>query len=406
MRKKVLALIFLGGATLCLLMVPTAITFGQQFGGKGGKGGKGGGVGQPGGGFGQPGGGKGGGGGMGNMMADPRMFDWLSKKTPGFIVIADQKMLQDPLQQFANEHGITSGQITREQFATFATWYQDKLASGQISLPNYGGKGGGGPGGGKGNMDPDAMAEQRFKQMDRNGDGFLTEDEMNDKMKVAQPNGEPLWKKFDTNKDGKLDLAEYKAYFKEAVAQWGNNNGGPISGVEGVIMEEEWEKRPVVFRAGKLPKELMPGGVAGWFAQLDTDNDGQVGYYEWRKSGKSYEEFNAMDRNGDGLLTPEEVMWYMKINNPTMGGGSEAMTTAQGPGGPFGVQVPNFGRGPGGPGIGSPFGPGGGRPGGPGGPGKGNGGPGGPGKGNGGPGGGFGKGKGGGFGKGQQQNGG
>jgi hypothetical protein len=30
-------------------------------------------------------------------------------------------------------------------------------------------------------------------------------------------------------------------------------------------IEDEWGKRPTVFRAGKLPKDLPP-----WFSQLDT----------------------------------------------------------------------------------------------------------------------------------------
>jgi Ca2+-binding EF-hand superfamily protein len=378
-QKKLLALALLAGAGLGLLLIPTTVTVAQQFGGKGK--GKGGGFNQGGG----PGGG-GPGGKMGGMMSDPdKVFDWMSRGQ-GFIVISNMKGgMRDPMQEWANANGVTSGQLTREQFAHFAQWFQEKIASGQVpGLP------GGGKGGQQGNMDPDAMAAQRFKDADANGDGYLTEDEMSNRMKTMQPNGQPLWKKYDKNNDGKLDLEEYKAYFRDAIAQRGNNNN-QVGGADEVIMEEDWEKRPVVFRAGKLPKELP-----AWFAQLDTDNDGQVGYYEWRKSGKSFEEFSAMDRNGDGLLTAEEVLWYLKINVPKDGSGD---AVAQGPS--AGYNGPGFNWNPGafnqgfnnrpGPGFNNPNwpgpgmgngpprkGPGGPGPGGPGGPG-----PGGPGKGKG-----------------------
>jgi hypothetical protein len=55
----------------------------------------------------------------------------------------------------------------------------------------------------------------------------------------------------------------------------------------------------------------LPAGLPDWFLQLDTDNDGQVSLYEWRRSGKTFTEFALMDRNGDGLLTAEEVMCFL-----------------------------------------------------------------------------------------------
>jgi hypothetical protein len=63
----------------------------------------------------------------------------------------------------------------------------------------------------------------------------------------------------------------------------------------------------VVYRPGKLPRELP-----SWFFQLDTDQDAQIGLYEWKVSGRSIEEFQRMDRNQDGFLTVEEVLYYEK----------------------------------------------------------------------------------------------
>ncbi len=61
----------------------------------------------------------------------------------------------------------------------------------------------------------------------------------------------------------------------------------------------------MVWRFGHLP-----GGLPEWFTELDFDEDGQIGLYEWRKSGKSVEEFMAIDRNGDGLITAEELLFF------------------------------------------------------------------------------------------------
>jgi EF hand len=104
----------------------------------------------------------------------------------------------------------------------------------------------------------------------------------------------------------------------------------------------EEEKRPVVYRAGNLPKELPP-----WFAQLDEDKDGQVGLYEWKKAGRPLNEFQAIDLNGDGFITVEEALRYTKtqgknIASAAPGAGAPTFGGAPGMGGP-----PSFGGAPG-----------------------------------------------------------
>lgn len=63
---------------------------------------------------------------------------------------------------------------------------------------------------------------------------------------------------------------------------------------------------PMVYRAGQLPR-----GLPDWFVELDTDRDGQIGLYEWKKSGRPLEEFFSMDRNDDGFITADELRRYL-----------------------------------------------------------------------------------------------
>src|SRR4029077_16432070 len=84
--------------------------------------------------------------------------------------------------------------------------------------------------------------------------------------------------------------------------------------IPGSEQPEEEDRKPVVHRAGKLPKELR-----AWFKELETDGDGQIGLYEWKASGRPLDEFMKMDRNGDGFLTVEEVLRSVAAAKPQTG---------------------------------------------------------------------------------------
>jgi Ca2+-binding EF-hand superfamily protein len=161
-----------------------------------------------------------------------------------------------------------------------------------------------------------------FRRYDKNGDGVLNYDEMPEALKAEKD-------KWDTNKDGLIDLKEFKEFAKARfdlfrseleAANAGAQNPGNTAGPAGSLplvpipVEEDTPKR-TVYRAGNLPKELPP-----WFAQYDTDGDGQIGLYEWKKTGRPLSEFQQMDRNGDGFLTVEEVLSWQAIQNKGKGG--------------------------------------------------------------------------------------
>lgn len=264
----------------------------------------------------------GGGGSMGFMFRDPgSSFNFMAKGR-NFFLISETRGLRDPLTQFAQERGITNGQINREQFMVFSEMMKAKY-----------GMGSGGPGGGPGGFKPfpppssgasqpmgttspvaapagpnpaDALnqfAESEFKRRDKNGDGFLNMDEMSDGLKAELG-------RWDASRDNLINMEEYKAYFVarfQAGRRGGDNDGPAADPVAIIIEEEELDRRPTVFRAGKLPKELP-----AWFQELDADKDGQVSLYEWRKGSKKFDEFPGWDRNNDGFLTAEETLFKQR----------------------------------------------------------------------------------------------
>jgi Ca2+-binding EF-hand superfamily protein len=214
--------------------------------------------------------------------------------------------ITDPRRQMffdrvAQSLGITNGQITREQFST--AMQQMRSSPGGKGSTNNGPSQASPPAvsqpaaaatGQPLSFDQDA--EQQFKRRDRNGDGFLNADEMSGKLKAELA-------RWDRNKDGLIDLNEYKAYLKDRMLQRALTVPGQSGAAANIEPEEA--PRPEVYRAGHLPK-----GLPAWFTELDTDKDGQVALYEWHKAGKSVPEFEAMDRNSDGFLTVEELLYY------------------------------------------------------------------------------------------------
>lgn len=126
------------------------------------------------------------------------------------------------------------------------------------------------------------MTEEKFAQLDRNGDGVVTRDE--------HPRGRHRGKAIDTNGDGNIDLAELQAarpgMTAEKFAQLDVNNDGLLSP----------DERPKRKNRGER------------FASLDTDGSGGVSLQEMQagKNARIAEQFARMDTNGDGEISQEE----------------------------------------------------------------------------------------------------
>jgi Ca2+-binding EF-hand superfamily protein len=247
--------------------------------------------------------GKKGGGFPGGGGGDPsRFFDMVARGQPVIDLNTTESKMKDSLMDYAKVKGISNNKITREQFVDFMEW---RKVNGLSGGPKVGGPGKGIPGkGGPTPVDPteawNDAAEKSFNLLDTNGDKYLVKEEMPKYLLDVMD-------KWDKDKDGKLDLPEYKAFYisrmRDSLGKDFNKFNASANPIATIIIEEDWDRRPVVLRAGHLHKDLPK-----WFSELDKNKDGQVSLAEWMDAKKEYDEFVKYDRNDDGLLTQEEVL--------------------------------------------------------------------------------------------------
>lgn len=72
------------------------------------------------------------------------------------------------------------------------------------------------------------------------------------------------------------------------------------------------------------PKERVTKELPADYREKDKNGDGQIGLYEWDR--KAFAQFYALDRNGDGLLTPDELIAATKKSSSSDKSSSKSAT--------------------------------------------------------------------------------
>jgi hypothetical protein len=134
--------------------------------------------------------------------------------------------------------------------------------------------------------------------------------------------------KWDQNRDGSISFEEYGAYY-QGYLKWmldGVASGAiearlprgvvPIPPDSSIAPRQVDEQRPA---RAVAERDATP--LPDWFTQYDLDGDGQVGLYEWKKSGQPIKHFQAMDRNSDGFVVAEELRRFLAEQSSSGSGG-------------------------------------------------------------------------------------
>jgi Ca2+-binding EF-hand superfamily protein len=129
-----------------------------------------------------------------------------------------------------------------------------------------------------------------FRVLDRNGDGVLSTEEMTARLREDRLRA-------DVDGNGRIDKDEYRAHF-----------GMRVNAAAEVILAKINEQNKGT--DGKNATARTKAALPGWFAELDTDKDGQLALFEWRKAGRALNLFMEMDLDNDGLLTRDEYLRY------------------------------------------------------------------------------------------------
>ena len=235
-----------------------------------------------------------------------RVFDLLARGRPT-LRIADMSNSREAALAWARQHGITNGELNREQFRAYMS---DRLRDA--------GFGGARPSPAQPAPvtpatpervpppesaaperrtppadDPNAWADEWFRKLDRNGDGVLSTSEMTENLKAER-------NKWDVNEDGVIDLQEYRAYIKAFIEQRMREESGRGRTVSNTSTTRTDARQG---RGGRR----QPANVPPWFKQYDLDGDGQISLYEWQEKNGSVAAFRKLDLNGDGFITLREL---------------------------------------------------------------------------------------------------
>jgi Ca2+-binding EF-hand superfamily protein len=160
-------------------------------------------------------------------------------------------------------------------------------------------------------------ADDFIKRYDKNGDGFLTKDEL-------PPFAAKFFEKADTNGDGMLDRKEVEGLLKVLRQQFGMAPGAAPTPADVDRVVEKLLAQFDTNKDGQISRNEAKGRLAEIFDQFDINKDGFLDRNELRQVARRFlsapkggpkgpfggpqpPDFDALDRNADGRLTRDEL---------------------------------------------------------------------------------------------------
>jgi Ca2+-binding EF-hand superfamily protein len=160
-----------------------------------------------------------------------------------------------------------------------------------------------------------SRTDERFRGLDRDGDGLLNFDKVSETRKGKMDKG-------DVNGGSDLDPDEWDEDLGPLSRAPPPNEARMPRPAARPPFNDSRRSRPKANRLSRYPKNLP-----AWFKDYDTDGDGQVGLYEWKAKGDNLEEFKKYDLNDDGFITIEELIrsgQFTTTNAPATANGLQA----------------------------------------------------------------------------------
>lgn len=148
----------------------------------------------------------------------------------------------------------------------------------------------------------DARIRERFARLDRNSDGVIDAQEIEQAIADRQSGREAdpqLMTRLDTDKDGKVAKAEYLARVEVRFKRMDLNNDGRIT---------DDDLPPMLRGRGILKGDAVSTGRGArgmqWLREADANKDGLITLDEVR--ARAEQRFALLDRTKDGVLDPAD----------------------------------------------------------------------------------------------------